>query len=162
MGDKNNPDEETGGGWGSWGAWAANAVKSTTETFSEQAFGSKIFQFFQKNFFSEKAFSKGLQKRVIQKQHFSTKTPKSAFFSKFHTCSGQKSIYGIFCIYTGFYGMSIYTFSQFFPDFTILSNFPKKIVENTFSDYFRKCIFTAFQLKPFQYLVKLSQVQKKN
>ena len=60
MGDKNNPDEETGGGWGSWGAWAANAVKSTTETFSEQAFGSQFFQFFRKKFFSEKAFLKGL------------------------------------------------------------------------------------------------------
>ena len=50
----------------------------------------------------------GLSKTAI----FSTKTAKSAFLGKFHTCSRQKSIYGIFCIYTGFYGMSIYAFYQ--------------------------------------------------
>ena len=40
MGDK--PEEETGNGWGAWGAWAANAVKSTTETFSEQEWGTLL------------------------------------------------------------------------------------------------------------------------
>ena len=30
------------GAWGAWGAWAANAVKSTTETFSEQEWGTLL------------------------------------------------------------------------------------------------------------------------